>query len=116
LAGSQSWGSGSRFNSEQWAQENQRQGKEDGAIHNRRTHRWIDLGRASDIARLLLQQEGSAMSLNELPPLSAIDRRDKMQLWLATEVLEQGVWDLDKFYDLLESHFAFVSTWRELNR
>ena len=34
-------------------------GNEDGAIHNRRTHRWIDLGRASDIARLLLQQEGS---------------------------------------------------------
>ena len=56
------------------------------------------------------------MSLNELPPLSAIDRRDKLQLWLATEVLEQGVWDLDKFYDLLESHFALVSTWRELNR
>ena len=36
-----------------------RSGANHGAIHNRRTHRWIDLGRASDIARLLLQQEGS---------------------------------------------------------
>jgi hypothetical protein len=55
-----------------------------------------------------------SMSDKELPPLSAIDRRDKLILWLATEVLEQGVWDCDKFYDLLESHFALVSTWREL--
>jgi hypothetical protein len=54
------------------------------------------------------------MSEKELPPLSAIDRKDKMILWLATEVLEQGVWDYDKFYNLLESHFALVSTWREL--
>jgi len=57
---------------------------------------------------------GEKMSEKELPPLSAIDRKDKMILWLATEVLEQGVWDYDKFYDLLESHFALVSTWREL--
>ena len=54
------------------------------------------------------------MTHNELPPFSAIDRKDKMILWLATEVLEQGKWDLDSFYELLESHFALVSTWRKL--
>lgn len=52
--------------------------------------------------------------MKELPPLSAIDRADKLKLWLATEVLEQGEWDYDEFYNLLESHFALVSTWREL--
>jgi hypothetical protein len=51
---------------------------------------------------------------NELPPLSAIDRKDKMILWLATDVLEQGVWDYEEFYNLLQSHFALVSTWRKL--
>jgi hypothetical protein len=50
----------------------------------------------------------------QLPPLSAIDRRDKLILWLATDVLEQGEYDLDEFYNLLESHFALVSKWREL--
>jgi hypothetical protein len=55
------------------------------------------------------------MGHNELPPLSAIDRRDKMILWLATEVLEQGVWDYDNFYELLKSHFELVSNWKELN-
>ena len=54
------------------------------------------------------------MTHDELPPLSAIDRKDKMILWLATEVLEQGVWDYEEFYELLESHFALVSTWRQL--
>ena len=54
------------------------------------------------------------MTHNELPPLSAIDRKDKLLLWLATEVLEQGKWDLDEIYELLESHFALVSTWRKL--
>lgn len=49
-----------------------------------------------------------------LPRLSEIDRKDKMILWLATEVLEQGEYDLDEFYALLEAHFALVSTWREL--
>jgi len=56
------------------------------------------------------------MTHNQLPSLSAIDRRDKMIFWLATEVLEQGVWDYEKFYELLESHFALVSTWRELKK
>lgn len=55
-----------------------------------------------------------AMTHDELPPLSAIDRKDKLLLWFATEVLEQGKWDLDEFYELLESHFALVSTWRKL--
>jgi len=50
----------------------------------------------------------------DLPPLSAIDRKDKLILWLATDVLEQGAYNLDEFYNLLESHFALVSTWREL--
>ena len=50
----------------------------------------------------------------DLPPLSAIDRKDKLILWLATDVLDQGTYDLDEFYNLLESHFALVSTWREL--
>ena len=54
--------------------------------------------------------------MTELPPLSAIDRRDKLILWLATDVLEQGKWNFDEFYDLLESHFALVSTWRELKQ
>ena len=54
------------------------------------------------------------MTHDELPSLSAIDRKDKLILWLATEVLEQGVWDYEKFYALLESHFALVSTWKEL--
>ena len=54
------------------------------------------------------------MTHDELPPLSAIDRKDKLLLWLATEVLEQGKWDLDEIYELLESHFALVSTWRKL--
>ena len=54
------------------------------------------------------------MTHGELPPLSAIDRKDKLLLWLATEVLEQGKWDLDEIYELLESHFALVSTWRKL--
>ena len=54
------------------------------------------------------------MSHDELPPLSAIDRKDKLILWLATEVLEQGIWDYEKFYALLESHFALVFTWKEL--
>jgi len=54
------------------------------------------------------------MTHDELPPLSAIDRKDKLILWLATEVLEQGKWDLAEFYELLESHFALVSTWRKL--
>jgi len=54
--------------------------------------------------------------MKELPPLSAIDRRDKMELWLAVDVLEHGEYDIDKFYNLLESHFALVSTWRELKR
>lgn len=53
------------------------------------------------------------MTHDELPPLSAIDRRDKLELWLAME-LEQGKYDLGKFYELLESHFALVSTWRKL--
>ena len=56
------------------------------------------------------------MTHDELPPLSTIDRKDKLILWLATDVLEQGKWNLDEFYDLLESHFALVSTWRELNK
>jgi hypothetical protein len=54
------------------------------------------------------------MTHDELPPLSAIDRKDKLLLWLATEVFEQGKWDLDEIYELLESHFALVSTWRKL--
>ena len=54
------------------------------------------------------------MTHDELPPISAIDRKDKLILWLAAEVLEQGKWDLDEFYELLESHFALVSTWRKL--
>ena len=54
------------------------------------------------------------MTHDELPPLSAIDRKDKLLLWLATEVLEQGKWNLDEIYELLESHFALVSTWRKL--
>lgn len=54
------------------------------------------------------------MTHDELPLLSDIDRRDKLILWLATDVLEQGAWNYDEFYDLLESHFALVSTWREL--
>lgn len=54
--------------------------------------------------------------MTELPPLSAIDRKDKLILWLATDdVLNPDMdWDYEKFYDLLESHFALVSTWREL--
>ena len=52
--------------------------------------------------------------MKELPALSEIDRADKLKLWLALDVLEQGEWDVDAFYDLLESHFALVSTWREL--
>ena len=56
------------------------------------------------------------MTYDELPPLSTIDRKDKLILWLATDVLEQGKWNLDEFYNLLESHFALVSTWRELNK
>lgn len=52
--------------------------------------------------------------MKELPPLSDIDTRAKLELWLAIDVLEQGEWDIDRFYDLLESHFALVSTWREL--
>ena len=54
------------------------------------------------------------MTHDELPPLSAIDRKDKLLLWFATEVLEQGKWDLDEIYELLESHFALVSVWRKL--
>ena len=54
------------------------------------------------------------MTHDELPPLSAVDRRDKMELWLAVDVLEQGKYDIGKFYELLESHFALVSTWRKL--
>lgn len=50
----------------------------------------------------------------ELPPLSAIDRRDKLILWLASDVVEQGKFYPDELYDLLESHFALVSTWRTL--
>ena len=56
------------------------------------------------------------MTHDELPPLSAIDRKDKLILWLATDVLEQGKYDLDAFYDLIEAHFALVSTWRELKK
>jgi len=56
------------------------------------------------------------VSRDELPPLSAVDRRDKMELWLAVDVLEQGKYDIGKFYELLESHFALVSTWRELKK
>ena len=63
-----------------------------------------------------LTEQGQGMKHNELPSLSAIDRRDKMILWLATEVLETGVWDYEKFYELLEAHFALVSTWRELKK
>ena len=63
-----------------------------------------------------LTEQGQVMKHNELPSLSAIDRRDKMILWLATEVLETGVWDYEKFYELLEAHFALVSTWRELKK
>lgn len=54
------------------------------------------------------------MTHTELPPLSAIDRRDKLELWLAVDALEQGKYDISKLYDLLESHFALVSSWREL--
>ena len=54
------------------------------------------------------------MTHDELPPLSTIDRKDKLILWLATDVLEQGKWNIDEFYQLLESHFALVSTWRKL--
>ena len=54
------------------------------------------------------------MTHDKLPPLSTIDRKDKLILWLATDVLEQGKWNLGDFYDLLESHFALVSTWRKL--
>lgn len=52
----------------------------------------------------------------ELPPLSAIDRKDKLILWLAADgVLNPDMnWDYEKFYELLESHFALVSRWREL--
>lgn len=54
------------------------------------------------------------MMSKDLPKISAIDRKDKMILWLATEVLEHGEYDYDQFYALLESHFALVSKWREL--
>ena len=53
--------------------------------------------------------------MTELPPLSAIDTRAKMELWLATDVLQQE-YRADEFYTLLESHFALVSQWRELER
>jgi len=56
------------------------------------------------------------VSHDELPPLSAVDRRDKMELWLAVDALEQGKYNIGKFYELLESHFALVSTWRELEK
>ena len=54
--------------------------------------------------------------MKELTPLSDIDTGAKMKLWLAVDVLEQGNYNIDRFYDLLESHFALVSTWRELKR
>lgn len=49
-----------------------------------------------------------------LPSVSEIDRKDKMILWLATDVLEQGEYDYEEFYSLLEAHFALISRWREL--
>lgn len=55
------------------------------------------------------------MKYEELPPLSQIDRKDKLILWLAMDVLEQK-YDAGDMYKLLESHFALVSTWRELKR
>ena len=55
------------------------------------------------------------MKYEELPPLSQIDRKDKLILWLAMDVLEQK-YDAEDMYKLLESHFALVSTWRELKR
>ena len=54
------------------------------------------------------------LTQKKLPSLNEIDRRDKLELWLAMEVLEQGVWDISEFYETLESHFALVSGWREL--
>ena len=54
------------------------------------------------------------MTHNELPLLSAIDRKDKLILWLATEVCDDNKYDYNKLYKLLESHFALVSTWKEL--
>jgi hypothetical protein len=58
--------------------------------------------------------EGENVMAKNLPSLSEIDRKDKMIMWLGGEVLEQGEYNLDQFYTLLESHFALVSTWREL--
>ena len=40
------------------------------------------------------------MTHDELPPLSVVDRRDKMELWLAVDVLEQGKYDIGKFYEI----------------
>jgi hypothetical protein len=54
------------------------------------------------------------MTYKKIPSLASIDRRDKLELWLAMEVLEQGVWDVEEIYDLLESYFALVSEFREL--
>lgn len=54
--------------------------------------------------------------MKDLPPVSDIDTRAKMQLWLALEALNQGEFNVDEFYNLLESHFALVSTWRELKQ
>lgn len=56
------------------------------------------------------------MTHNELPPMSEIDRKDKLILWLATEVVEHGKWDLYEFYNLLESHFALVSTLAKIRK
>ena len=75
-----------------------------------------DCGSIPHDGRKTYKEKGQGMKHNELPSLSAIDRRDKMILWLATEVLETGVWDYEKFYELLEAHFALVSTWRELKK
>ena len=61
-----------------------------------------------------MEAEGKLMRHEKLPLLSDIDRKDKFILWLATDVLEQGKYDFDEFYNLVQSHFALVSTWREL--
>ena len=53
----------------------------------------------------MAEVEGAEVSYQDLPEIYEVDTRNKMKVWLASEI-EQGKYDIDALYTLLWNHFA----------
>lgn len=47
--------------------------------------------------------------MKKLPNLSSVDQVNKLKLWLSTEIVEQGSYDINELYNLLKNHFDLIA-------